>query len=99
MNIPRIALAAVFLLSACASPAPSGPAQTGGGAAPQPAEERAANQKINIAVKGLIGNPTPQASSFNFWLYWPMYDNLVILDENYKVNPGVATKWDLAADG
>jgi peptide/nickel transport system substrate-binding protein len=99
VNLRRISLAALLFLTACASPAaPTAPALTGGGAAPQPAEQRSDNQRINIAVKGLIGNPTPQASSFNFWLYWPMYDNLTMLDENYKVLPSVAEKWDLGAD-
>lgn len=97
LDVRRMALAGLLLLTACSPSAPATPQS--GGQAPAAAEEKADNQVIRIALKGLVGNPSPQASAYNFWLYWPMYDNLTYLDQTFKVNPSIAETWTLAPDG
>jgi len=84
-------------LGACAPAA----APTGSSSPPAAStqEQRAEDQTLRIAVNGLIGNPTPQSSSVNPHQFWPLYDNLTQLDSKYAVQPSVATKWDLSADG
>lgn len=32
-------------------------------------------------------------------MFWPMYDNLTRFGTNYAVEPSLATKWDVSADG
>jgi len=103
-RLSALAIAAVFLASACSpaapTPAPSNNGgTTSGSSAPAPAEVRDENQVIKVGVTGLIGNPTPQSSSSNLFEFWPMYDSLTQFGANYEVKPSVAEKWDLSADG
>ena len=94
LNFRRMALISALLLTACtpAAPPATGPAQSGG-SAPAPVEEKADNQVIRVALKGLVGNMSPQSSAYNFWLYWPMYDNLTQFGKNFEV---LHAAWDSA---
>jgi peptide/nickel transport system substrate-binding protein len=103
-RLSALAVAASLLVTACAptaqapAPAPAG-TTTSGSSAPAPAEQRDENQVIRVGVTGLIGNPTPQSSSSNLFMFWPMYDSLTQFGANYEVKPSIAEKWDLSADG
>ncbi|MFN8534167.1 MAG: ABC transporter substrate-binding protein [Dehalococcoidia bacterium] len=89
-----VGLVVALMVSGCAPAAPSAaPASNA------PAERRAAAQNLKIGVKGLFGNPTPQSSATLHYLFYPLYDNLTAIGEDYLVKPSVAEKWELRPDG
>lgn len=96
----RLGVLTFLVITACSpaapTPAPTAPQQ---GAAPAPtAEQRADVQTLKIAVRGMVGNPTPAASNGDQHMYWPMYDKVTALDDTSAVKPAVATKWELQSD-
>ncbi|MCS6802933.1 MAG: ABC transporter substrate-binding protein [Chloroflexota bacterium] len=89
-----IGLLAVFL-AACAPAAPTAtPAAPG-----QPRQERAENQALRIAPSSIPANLTPAAGFANYVVFTPMYDTPTTLGKDFAVEPAVATKWELSADG
>lgn len=87
--VGRLGLALLLMLTACA---PAAAPQPG---APVPQETRAERQHLRVAVKGIFGNPTPQASATLHFVYYPLYDSLTKLSEGYQVKPWVAERWAL----
>ncbi|MCS6801767.1 MAG: ABC transporter substrate-binding protein [Chloroflexota bacterium] len=92
MRIGRLALVLALTAAACA---PAASPQPG---APAPQETRAERQHLRVAVKGIFGNPTPQASATLHFVYYPLYDTLTKLSEGYQVTPWVAERWALQGD-
>ncbi|MCL6648112.1 MAG: ABC transporter substrate-binding protein [Chloroflexi bacterium] len=63
-------------------------------------EQRAEQQVLRVAQKTLVTNLTPQASPLEFPTYWALYDNLLqFADQNYRLEPSVATRWEVGGDG
>jgi peptide/nickel transport system substrate-binding protein len=85
----------LLFLVACA-PAP--PASVPAAPAPPDRETPRPTPRLNVIVNNLINNPTPQASTSNAWLYWPVWDSLVQFGPDYQVRPSVAERWQLSAD-
>ncbi|HEY1295935.1 MAG TPA: ABC transporter substrate-binding protein [Chloroflexota bacterium] len=112
---PRLFLTAALLLTACgpAAPvvAPTTPAPTTAAAAPQapaaaaPAATSAASPKSGGILKiGLQADPTsldPQKTSLTaaFHVTEQIYSRLVRLKPDLTVEPDLAEKWDISADG
>ncbi|GIW11359.1 MAG: hypothetical protein KatS3mg061_2416 [Dehalococcoidia bacterium] len=66
--------------------------------APPDRETPRPTPRLNVIVNNLINNPTPQSSTSNAWLYWPVWDSLVQFGPDYQVRPSVAERWQLSAD-
>ncbi|MFN8534415.1 MAG: ABC transporter substrate-binding protein [Dehalococcoidia bacterium] len=89
---------AMLVLAACAPAAPT--AVPAAPAAPGPArEERSENQSLKIAASGIPANLTPAAGFGNFVVVTPMFDTPTSLGRDFKLQPAVATKWEVSADG
>lgn len=87
------ALVLAFALAACTPAAPPSPTTTTGGAAP-PAERPAAEQVLRFGVTSLLPNLSPEAGEVFRWGFLHMYDTVVNMDQNYKVLPWAAEKWE-----
>lgn len=84
-----------IVLTACAPAAP----QATPAAPAQPREERADNQSIRIAASSIPANLTPAAGFANYIVFTPMYDTPITLGKDFAVEPAIATKWEVSADG
>ncbi|MCS7002388.1 MAG: ABC transporter substrate-binding protein, partial [Dehalococcoidia bacterium] len=91
----RQLLVVALAVVACAPAAPAGPSPQATPSGPQ----RDENQTLRLALTGIVGNPTPQASaSATHQLGW-LYDSLTLFGPNFEVRPGVAERWEIGPDG
>lgn len=93
-SLRHAALLVTVALIACTPAAP-----TAAPAAPAaPVEQRDERQVLNVAVGSITANMTPAAAG-GHWIRWHLYDTLTKFGPKFAVEPQVATRWDLSADG
>ncbi|MDP9265672.1 MAG: ABC transporter substrate-binding protein [Chloroflexota bacterium] len=91
-------LAAVaVVLAACAGGSPAGP----GAASGAPAGKPAYGGTVTMALEDdpINFDPLLSRAFIDRNVHYQIYDSLVRIDENGKIIPWLATKWDVAADG
>jgi peptide/nickel transport system substrate-binding protein len=82
------------LVAMACAPAQSSTGSSSSTSAPE-SEKRSENQVIKIAQVGLPPTLTLDGSQSNHHNYWPLYDNLIALDEKFNLIPQVAERWEL----
>jgi peptide/nickel transport system substrate-binding protein len=93
----RLAFLALIALTSCTST--PGTPTTGGSAPPAAGPERADQQNLRIAIRGMVSTPTPTTGTGQQHMLWPMYDKLTQYERTYDPRPAVATSWALSNDG
>src|SRR5688500_12535414 len=92
----QAALVLVLALAACTPSAPT--AAPAPGATSAPAEQRDDRQTLNVAARSITANMTPAAAG-GHWIKWQLYDTITKVGPKFAIEPQVATKWELSADG
>ncbi|GIW12206.1 MAG: diguanylate phosphodiesterase [Dehalococcoidia bacterium] len=85
--------AVLALLVACA---PEGAVP----AARNPAGEIPAEVPVlRVGAQGIAADLVPRDTAIPWYQFWPMYDSLTQLGKDYRVEPSLAERWELAPDG